>query len=120
MSVASQNGHRVLVRGDVRVELPDAPAYGIPSDVKVGVRPEHARLWRDGDRLVGPVQGRVEYVEMLGRESLVGFSIAEDTRLVAQAPADVELSPGDSATFGIEPGRLYLFDPETESALGRV
>jgi hypothetical protein len=40
--------------------------------------------------------------------------------VVAMAPADVELAPGDSAMFGIEPGRLYLFDPETETALGRV
>jgi ABC-type sugar transport system ATPase subunit len=120
MSVNAENGHRVLVRGEVRVELENVPDDGVPADVKVGVRPEHARLWREQEHLVGPVTGRVEYVEMLGRESLVGFSIADDTQLVAMSPADVELAPGDSAMFGIEPGRLYLFDPETETALGRV
>jgi ABC-type sugar transport system ATPase subunit len=120
MSVNAQNGHRVFVRGEVRIELESVPDDGIPADVKVGVRPEHARLWREEEHLVGPVKGRVEYVEMLGRESLVGFSIADDTRLVAQAPSDVDLTPGDSAMFGIEPGRLYLFDRETETALGRV
>src|SRR3954468_20383290 len=73
MSVGAENGHRVLVRGEVRVELESVPGEGIPAEVKVGIRPEHARLWREGGRLVGPVQGRVEYVEMLGRESLVGF-----------------------------------------------
>jgi ABC-type sugar transport system ATPase subunit len=120
MSVGSENGHRVLSHGRVRIALENGAPPELPANVKVGVRPEHARLWRDGERMMGPVSGSVEYVEMLGRESLVSISLADDTRLVAQAPADVDLAPGDAATLGIEPGRLYLFDPETETALGRA
>ena len=48
--------------------LPD----GVPAEVTLGIRPEHAHLWRDGDGLMGPIEGRTEFVEMLGRETLIG------------------------------------------------
>ncbi|MDP9242382.1 MAG: ABC transporter ATP-binding protein [Actinomycetota bacterium] len=119
MTVSPDGGRPVLTRGEVRIEAGADPG-ALPAEVIVGVRPEHARLWQDGAGLVGPVPGRVEYVEMLGRESLIGAAIADDTRFVAQAAADVRFEPGDAIQLGIEAGRMYLFHPETEEALGRL
>ena len=49
------------------LELPGAPAGAV-----LGVRPEHARLWEQGDGLLGPLEGEVAYVEALGRETFLG------------------------------------------------
>jgi len=86
----------------------------------MGVRPEHARVWRDGTQLIGPISGRVEYIEMLGRENLVGVAVTDESRLVVDADADFGPRPGDTIAVGIQPGRIYLFDPNTQKALGRI
>jgi len=92
----------------------------IPDEVTIGVRPEHAQIWRDGNNLVGPVEGTVTFVEMLGREALVGVSVGADQRFTVFADADTRISIGDRLSFGVERGRLYLFDPTDERALGVI
>jgi multiple sugar transport system ATP-binding protein len=118
---ASREGADVrLGRGELSLVLPAAAfSEPTPSAVVVGVRPEHAHLWRDGAGLRGPVDGRVRFVEMLGREALLGIEIGE-ARFSVFAEADVSASMGDRVRFGIDPGRLYLFDPATTGALGAV
>jgi ABC-type sugar transport system ATPase subunit len=108
----------VLRRGDVSVSLAGSrtPA-ALPDEVILGVRPEHAHLWTDGNELVGPIAGVVEYVEMLGRESLVGIVTGADQRFTALAEAATPLRAGERVRFGIEPGHLYLFDVTTQQAL---
>jgi len=113
------NGSVTLSRGDLRLKASTADTQ-LPADVIIGVRPEHARVWRDGARLIGPISGRVEYVEMLGRETLVGVAVTDGTRLVVDAEPDFGQRPGDTIPVGIESGRIYLFDAKTEKALGRI
>ncbi|HEV8564575.1 MAG TPA: ABC transporter ATP-binding protein, partial [Actinomycetota bacterium] len=88
LDAARNGGGLVLSRGELSLTLPAAslPA-GVPAQVIVGVRPEHARLWSDGERLVGPIAGRIEYVEMLGRETLIGMVTGGDQRFTALAEA---------------------------------
>ena len=120
---ASRDGDQlVLRRGDLSLTLPAAhlPADHVPAEVIVGIRPEHTGLWHDGDGRVGPIAGRVEYVEMLGRETLIGLVTGGDQHFTVLADADSPLKPEEQASFGFEPGRLYLFDPETQRALGVV
>ncbi|HEY7536461.1 MAG TPA: TOBE domain-containing protein, partial [Gaiellaceae bacterium] len=102
--------------------VPDAAALadGFPSEVILGVRPEHAHVWNDGAGLVGPIDGRVEYVEMLGRETLIGIVTVDDQRFTVLDEANTTTKPGEAVRFGIEPGRLYVFDVATERALGSV
>jgi len=120
VSVTSNGNSAVaLSRGELRIE-PPAGAWQLPDDVIIGVRPEHARVWRDGGRMIGPISGRIEYVEMLGRETLVGVAVTDGTRLVVDADADFGHRPGDTIPVGIESGRIYLFDSKTEKALGRI
>ena len=57
---------------------------------------------------------------MLGRETLIGVSDGEDQRFTVHTDADAHTQIGDRLPFGVERGRLYLFDPTTERALGVV
>jgi ABC-type sugar transport system ATPase subunit len=84
---------------------------GLPEDAVVGVRPEFARPWADG--LLGPLEGRVEYVEALGRETFVGVRADTDTLLVVEVDGRARVQPGETFRFGLQREGLRYFDPET-------
>jgi ABC-type sugar transport system ATPase subunit len=88
---------------------------GLPEDAVVGVRPEFARPWRDG--LLGPLEGRVEYVEALGRETFVGVRADTDTLLVVEVDGRARVQPGETFRFGLERAGLRYFDAQTGAAL---
>jgi ABC-type sugar transport system ATPase subunit len=123
-TVATQRAGSALVlsRGSfsILVDAPPAGAIEVPPEVIVGVRPEDTRLWRDAAGLIGPIQGRVDYVEMLGRETLIGVTAATDASFTVQAAPDAVIRLGETVEFGLEPGRLYLFDAEGKEALARM
>jgi ABC-type sugar transport system ATPase subunit len=85
--------------------------------VTLGVRPEHARPWADGSGLLGPLSGRVEYIEALGRETFVGVRHDEATRLVLCVDGRSDAQPGDTVTYGLVPEGLRYFDDETGRAV---
>jgi ABC-type sugar transport system ATPase subunit len=119
--VTRNGGPMTLGRGAVSLAIdPTGATEQLPGEVTIGVRPEHAHVWRDGDGLMGPIEGIVTFVEMLGREALVGVTVGEDQRFTVFADADARTTIGDRLRFGVERGRLYLFDPSTERALGVV
>jgi len=118
---ATRNGDALtLSRGELSLTLGAARLPGVPAEVIVGVRPEHTHLWREGEGLLGPIAGRTEFVELLGRETLVGVVTAGDLRFTVLAEADATAKPGEQVRFGLEPGRLHLFDRETKRALSTV
>src|SRR4051794_22488536 len=80
----------------------------------VGVRPEHARVWRDG--LIGPLRGRVAFVEALGRETFIGVDVGE-SRLVVFEEGRPTRDVGDELEFGLVPSGLRYFAPDTGAAL---
>jgi ABC-type sugar transport system ATPase subunit len=80
----------------------------------VGVRPEHVRPWADG--LVGPIEGRVAYVEALGRETLIGVDVDGGARLVAAVEGRATLQPGEPLRVGLVAEGLRRFDAETGAA----
>jgi ABC-type sugar transport system ATPase subunit len=65
----------------------------------VGVRPEHVRPWADG--LVGPIAGRVAFVEALGRETLVGVDTEAGARLVAAVEGRAAYTVGEEIRVGL-------------------
>jgi ABC-type sugar transport system ATPase subunit len=74
-----------------------------PAGATVGIRPEFARLWREG--LIGPFEGEVEYVEALGRETFLGVGgvvLHVDGRATAQV--------GDRVQYGLVREGLRFFD----------
>ena len=110
-----------LQRGTLHLQVNSTTVPdGLPTEVIVGVRPEHARLWTETDALHGPIDGEAEYVEMLGRETLIGVKALDDVRFTVHADARATVRVGDRVRFGLEQGRLHLFDPETQRALGVV
>jgi ABC-type sugar transport system ATPase subunit len=115
-----KGGSLTLSRADVSFTLEAPHPTGVPAEVIVGVRPEHARLWREGDGLAGPIAGRAEFVEMLGRETLIGVVTAGELRFTVLAGPDASVNPGEQVRFGLEPGHLHLFDVETTKALSIV
>jgi len=122
MRAERREGSLVLTRGalELRIDEGRAPAGGLPSEVIAGVRPEHTRLWRDGAGLVGPLEGRADYVEMLGREAFIGVTAAGETSFTVHAEPDTPIRPGEPVWFGLDRGRVYLFDLTTEQALAVV
>jgi multiple sugar transport system ATP-binding protein len=74
---------------------------------QIGVRPEHVRPWQDG--LHGPIDGRVAYVEALGRETLVGVDADGGIRLVAVLEGRADLEVGAPLRVGLLPGGMQRF-----------
>jgi ABC-type sugar transport system ATPase subunit len=117
---ATRNGETLeLSRGEVCLRVPPC-SVPLPGEVVVGVRPEHARLWTDGAGLLGPLQGYVEYTEALGRETFIGLSATDGMRFLVEAEGGVQVTLGETLRFGLKPGQLHLFDPESDRALARV
>jgi ABC-type sugar transport system ATPase subunit len=65
----------------------------------LGVRPEHVRPWTDG--LLGPIEGRVAYVEALGRETLVGVETDAGATLVTVVEGRARVEVGEPLRLGL-------------------
>ena len=116
---ASRDGSTLTLRkGELSLSVP-ANGTALPDEVVVGIRPEHAHTWADDAGLVGPIDGRATFVEMLGRETLIGVETAGE-QLTVLADADSRVVPGDGVRFGVEPGKVFLFDPATTEAIAIV
>ncbi len=121
VNAESRGGSLVLRRNGFVLEVDAGRARGgVGAAVIAGVRPEHTHLWSEGAGLVGPVEGRADYVEMLGRETFIGVTAPGEVRFTVYAEPDAAVRPGEVIKFGLEPGRLYLFDAATEQAIARV
>jgi ABC-type sugar transport system ATPase subunit len=93
---------------------------GLPGEVVLGIRPEHARPWRDGAGLLGPVDGTVLDVEALGRETFLGVETAPGARIVVLVEGRASEQPGDRVRFGLVPDGVRLFDADGGAALGAI
>ncbi|MEO8686803.1 MAG: ABC transporter ATP-binding protein [Solirubrobacteraceae bacterium] len=92
---------------------------GAPPETIVGVRPEHACPWVEGEGLLGPLDGEVAYVEALGRETFLGVRHEEETQLVLCVEGRSAAQPGDEVRFGLVREGLRFFDPESGRAQRR-
>ena len=122
-------GDRVAVMNDGRLEQVGTPEelYDEPANVFVGgfigsppmsflrwdgallgVRPEHVRPWADG--LLGPIDGRVAYVEALGRETLVGVETDAGATLVTVLEGRARLEVGEPLRVGLVESGVRRFD----------
>jgi ABC-type sugar transport system ATPase subunit len=90
------------------------PGLQRPANSVVGVRPEHARPWREG--LVGPLRGQVAFVEALGRETFIGVD-AGATRLVVFEEGRATRDVGETVEFGLIADGLRYFAADGGMAL---
>jgi multiple sugar transport system ATP-binding protein len=84
-----------------------------PTDVVVGVRPEH--LLPDAGSEQG-LSGIVQVVEPLGADTLVHLEIMGEA-FTARVDPFLHPKPGETMRFRVEPARLRLFDPITEKSI---
>ncbi|MGN6379164.1 MAG: ABC transporter ATP-binding protein [Gaiellales bacterium] len=117
-SVTRDNGRVRLRGGGIELEH-DGAANATPDEVIAGVRPEHVRPWRSDAGLLGPFSGRVESIEALGRETFVGVRAGDGLEYVVRFDGAAVHQIGEPLEFGIERGRVFLFDPASEAAIGR-
>ncbi len=110
----------VTLAGDgFSVHVPGAA--DLPPSVVLGVRPEHARAWREDAGLLGPIDGTVAYVEALGRETFLGVDTAPGVRLVVAVEGRAAEQPGLQIRFGLVPAGLRTFEAgDRGTALGAV
>ncbi len=99
------------------IELPHANGRPLPTDVIVGLRPEHVRPWRPDAGLVGPISGTVELVEHLGRESFAGVRVDADFVLTALVDAGRPPRLGETFEVGVEASAAHVFDAATGTAI---
>jgi multiple sugar transport system ATP-binding protein len=113
-------GDRIAVMNEGRLEQAGTPEklYDEPANVFVGgfigsppmsflrwdgallgVRPEHVRPWSGG--LLGPIEGRVAYVEALGRETLVGVETDAGATLVTVLEGRARVDVGERLRLGL-------------------
>jgi multiple sugar transport system ATP-binding protein len=81
--------------------------------VTIGVRPEHLAL--AGPQ--GALEGRVEFGEALGAETLL-YVKTDAGRMVVRANGDARRAPGEAVRLVPEPGSLRVFDRDG-AAVGR-
>jgi ABC-type sugar transport system ATPase subunit len=100
--------------GSPAMSFADAAHVGIERDVIVGVRPEHARVWREG--LIGPLRGTITFVEALGRETFVGVDV-DGVQLVVFEEGRAVREVGETLEFGLVADGLRFFDPRSGVAV---
>jgi len=109
---------RQAVLGDFRMMLPDT-GMAPPSNVVMGIRPEHIRLANDQDAQT--IQGKVFLVENLGMHNLVSLRVQSSRNedpviLRALLPPDNNWQ-NQILTLALPPEQVHWFDVETGNAI---
>ena len=78
--------------------------------VFLGVRPQHVEVSGDGQNRP---RAEVGVVEPMGNEQIVYVTLSGGDKLVAVAPPEEIIKPGDTVSISIRPEGVHLFDAET-------
>ncbi|CAN7631514.1 ABC transporter ATP-binding protein [Neorhizobium sp. LjRoot104] len=82
--------------------------FAVGDQAWLGIRPQFLKPGRPAAG-EGGLHGRIALVERLGTETIIAVDTAENERVVAAIPVDVELAFGDAAEFQFNPGAAHLF-----------
>ena len=78
--------------------------------VFLGVRPQHIEVSGDGENRP---KAEVGVVEPMGNEQIVYVTLSGGDRLVAVAPPQELIKPGDIVSIRVRPEGVHIFDAET-------
>jgi len=93
----------------------DVPCDGeIRGRVFLGVRPQHIEVSGDGENRP---KAEVGVVEPMGNEQIVYVTLSGGGRLVAVAPPQELIKPGDIVSIRVHPEGVHIFDAETGSRI---
>jgi multiple sugar transport system ATP-binding protein len=93
---------------DLTVDVPSAADSR--GRVFLGVRPQHIEVTGSGDNRP---RGEVSVVEPMGNELIVYITLPAGNRLVATAPPNAGIRPGDTVSLRILPEGVRLFDADS-------
>lgn len=116
-TLAESNGQLAVQVGSTKLVMPPQLAQRLNGarkadrEVLLGLRPEDVLPASDGQ-----IAGEVDLVEPLGREDLLSVRSGE-TLINALAPVTARMEAGRPVRLKINPERIHLFDPATDSSL---
>ena len=105
-----------LLAGGAKVRGTAPQATG---SLLVGVRPHDLVVGDSSADAALALEGKVTAVEPLGSETLVHLDVSGGTA-IATAPGKLVPNVDSTVTAWAAPGSLYLFDADSEKALGRL
>ena len=116
-TLTSDDGHMAIRFAGAEVPLPPPLAQRLNGashtsrEVFLGIRPEDVLPAADGQ-----IAGEVDLVEPLGRDDLLSVRSGE-AQINALAPTASRIEAGSQVRLKINPERIHLFDPATDSSL---
>jgi multiple sugar transport system ATP-binding protein len=116
-TIGRSNGHMAVQFAGAELAIPPPLVQrldgdsGAGRDVLLGIRPEDVLPSADGQLV-----GEVDLVEPLGRDDLLSIR-SGDTQINALAPAAARIASGSQVRLKVDPERIHLFDPATDSSL---
>ncbi|MEX2110787.1 MAG: sn-glycerol-3-phosphate ABC transporter ATP-binding protein UgpC [Gemmatimonadaceae bacterium] len=88
-----------------------------PGRVFLGVRPQHLEVVGETATGDGTLRGEVGVVEPMGNEQIVYVTLSGGDRLVAVAPPQQQVAPGDTVAIRVRLEGAHIFDAETGARL---
>jgi len=118
-SCKEKDGKIILDAGYFELELPSDIAdvvreKALGSEVVIGIRPEHIRLAKPGEK--GAFEVEVYVTEPLGGETIIDFRLGEQIHKI-KYPGEIEVMPGDKITIKFDLAYLHVFDKKTGIAI---
>lgn len=110
-SLAGENDGFGSFRYPIEISDPESVAPYLNKEIIFGVRPEHL-VFTDGEGL----KAKVFVIELLGSEVNVHIHVQGDIHTVI-TDAGTNYKAGDIVTVAPKPGKIHLFDPETENVI---
>ena len=107
-------GGRISITEEKSAKLKDNGFAG--KKVILGIRPEHINVEINHPAEGSPNRAIVEVTELLGSETYLFINVEEQT-LVARVDPSIHAEVGDIITFAPRPGKVQLFDPDSDKSL---
>ncbi len=114
----SSDGRELAIEG-VNLPTPEQHVSRLLArrEVKFGIRPEHITAGGHSESAVHMVEGTLRFMENMGSEGYVHFSIGEKP-LTARVPSDqlnelAHKSRGEKHMFGLRMSACHAFDTDT-------
>jgi multiple sugar transport system ATP-binding protein len=112
LSLPCQGNHARL--GDFKIPLPGH--FSTPTDIVLGIRPEHIRIAHPQDTIT--VQGQVFLVENLGMSNLLSIHIHGEATKTLRALLPHDQTWGESITIALPQPCLHWFHAQTGERIG--
>jgi multiple sugar transport system ATP-binding protein len=102
---------------DQTIRVPCEPATS--ERVYLGVRPQHLEVVGETAVGEGSLRAEVGVVEPMGNEQIVYLTVPSGGRVVAVAPVQPRIVPGEKVSVRVRPEGLHVFDAQTGKRIGK-